>query len=156
MHGWRAIGADIEEAAVASARANARKNGIEACFVQSDLFEAFADARFDVIPFNQSFFHKPFVQSHERLLDNANGELTRRMLDEAASHLKPDGRLVFTYSSCSYAHLLDPNDWSIELDACDSESRRRFWRTCSPLAPPKQNLRATSNAVSQIKVGRHI
>jgi methylase of polypeptide subunit release factors len=127
--GWRAIGADIDEVAVASARANARKNGIAARFVHSNLFGAFSGERFDVVLFNQPFFHKPVVQPHERPLADANGELTRRMLDEAASLLNPGGKLVFTFSNCSHAHLLERNDWSFELSACDYESRGRYWRT---------------------------
>lgn len=128
-HGWRSTGADIDSAAVNCARENAARNGIEAEFRHSDLFDAFKDERFDIILFNQPYFHKPEVQSHERALADPNGDLTQRMLDEAARHLNPGGKLVFTYSNCSHAHLLERSDWVFQIAACDYEARGRYWRT---------------------------
>lgn len=128
-HGWRATGADIDATAISCAEENAARNGIEAEFRQSDLFQAFGGECFDVILFNQPYFHKPDVQTHERALADPNGHLTQRMLDEAARHLNQGGRLVFTYSNCSHAHLLERSDWSFQIAGCDYEARGRYWRT---------------------------
>jgi len=143
--GWCATGADIDAAAVSSAQENAARNGIEAEFRQSDLFEAFKGERFDVILFNQPYFHKPEVQDHERALADLNGHLTQRMLDEAARHLNAGGRLVFTYSNCSHAHLLERSDWSFQIAGCDYEARGRYWRTLL-VGHPVEGTRAQSDA----------
>ena len=127
--GWTAKGGDIDPAAVAGANENARKNGIKAQFYCSDLFEAFVGERFDVVLFNQPYFHKADVRLHERTLADQDGQLAKRFLDEAAQHLKPGGRLVFTYSNCSDERLLERQDWAFEVAGCDYESRGRYWRT---------------------------
>jgi methylase of polypeptide subunit release factors len=127
--GWKATGADIDGTAVDAARANAVNNRLSATFVQSDMFDAFAGQRFDVILFNQPYFHKSSVEATERALANVEGSLTQRMLDEAAGHLNPGGKLVFTYSNCSREELLERADWSFEIAACDYEARSRYWRT---------------------------
>jgi methylase of polypeptide subunit release factors len=126
--GWQATGSDIDEVAVRAARRNAVRNGIDAEFARSDLFAAFEDRRFDVIVFNQPFVHKPMVASDELALASANGDLSRRFLDEAARYLQPGGKLVFSYSNCSNDHLLDRRDWSIELVACDYDAPGQYWR----------------------------
>ncbi|KWU26357.1 hypothetical protein AS149_25550 [Burkholderia cenocepacia] len=128
--GWVATGADIDEAAVAAARGNAERNGIEAQFHVSDMFDAFEGQRYDVVLFNQPYFHKSAVDDiAERPLADANGSLTRRMLDAAANHLNPGGKLVFTYSNCSNEELLERADWTFELAGCDYEARARYWRS---------------------------
>jgi release factor glutamine methyltransferase len=126
--GWDATGADIDEVAIRAAKHNAAHNGVKTRFVCSDLFAALAGERFDVILFNQPFYHKPQVRPDERALANSNGELTRRFLDQAADFLEPGGRLVFSYSNCSADHLLDRRDWSFQLVACDYESHGQYWR----------------------------
>lgn len=127
--GWAAKGGDIDPAAAAGAIENAKNNGIDAQFYCSDLFDAFAGEQFDVVLFNQPYFHKADVRLHERTLADQNGQLAKRFLDEAAQHLNPGGRLVFTYSNCSDERLLERRDWTFELAGCDYESRGRYWRT---------------------------
>jgi release factor glutamine methyltransferase len=126
--GWRATGSDIDETAVRTAQRNAMRNALDAEFVCSDLFAAFEDRRFDVIIFNQPFVHKPMVHAEEKTLASANGDLSRRFLDEAAHYLRPGGKLVFSYSNCSDDRLLDRRDWSIELVACDYDALGQYWR----------------------------
>jgi len=126
--GWQATGSDIDELAVVAARHNAQRNGLEAEFVCSDLFEAFKGQRFDAVIFNQPFVHKPMVSVEERTLASANGELTRRFFDEAAGYLRPGGKLVFSYSNCSDDQLLDRPDWTMELIACDYDALGQYWR----------------------------
>ena len=126
--GWSVTGTDIDEVAVHTAKRNAVRNGLEAEFVCSNLFASLKYNRFDVILFNLPFVHKSQVRLEERALASANGELTQRFLDQAASYLEPGGMLVFSYSNCSDDRLLDRSDWSFRLVACDYESLGQYWR----------------------------
>jgi methylase of polypeptide subunit release factors len=129
QQGWTVTGGDIERAAVECASANALDNHIDVRFVQSDLFTAFSGSQFDVIVFNLPYMHKDEVTPAERAVADARGALARRFLDEAHQYLTRDGRLIFTYSNCSNASLLDRADWHFDLVACDYESRGKYWRT---------------------------
>jgi methylase of polypeptide subunit release factors len=127
--GWTVTGGDIERTAVECACANALDNHIAVRFVQSDLFAAFAGDLFDVVVFNLPYMHKDVVTPAERAIADARGGLARRFLDDAHQYLTPGGRLIFTYSNCSNASLLDRADWHFDLVACDYESRGKYWRT---------------------------
>jgi methylase of polypeptide subunit release factors len=133
--GWCAVGSDINQVAIDTARHNARRNDVDVEFVRSDLFEVFEGRRFNAITFSQPFFHKETVGPNELALASPNGELTQRLFDEASQYLLPGGKLIFPYSNCSDDHLLDRCDWSIELIACDYEAWGQYWRVLLAAMP---------------------
>lgn len=126
--GWQAAACDLDPVAVEAARSNARANGVALPVLQSDLFAAFAGQRFDVVLFNLPHYHKAQVGWAEHTLSDANGNLARRFLDEAAQHLTPGGFALFTYSNCSDPALLERTDWRFELVGCDYDAVGRYWR----------------------------
>jgi len=135
--GWDVTGADIEPVAVSAAQANAALNGLNATFKVSNMFSAFRDETFDVLLFNLPFYHKSTAQDDERTLSDVGGGLARIYFDEAHGHLRPGGRLVFSWSNCSDARLLERDDWRFEVVACDYEGLSRYWRALlvgTPLA----------------------
>ena len=89
-----ALGIDLNPRAIRFARFNAQLNGIRnARFIEGDLFSAIPGQAFDVILANP-----PFVPSPEADLKfrdgGAQGEsVLSRIIEGAASHLKPTGKL---------------------------------------------------------------
>jgi methylase of polypeptide subunit release factors len=149
--GWYVTGSDIDPQAVNAARRNARNNRLEVDFVCSDLFEAFEHCRFDAITFTSPFVPKPaVVHPGGRALASADGELTRRLLDQASEFLRPGGKVVFAYSNCSDDRLLDRDDWTFELVACDYEALGQSWRALLVATPnPGKKSAAKSRANHQ-------
>jgi len=136
--GWLVTASDVNPDAVAAARENAQRNHIALDFSQSDLFEAHAGQKFDVILFNLPFLHKSNVAMHEIALSDTDGGVARRFLDQAHDHLAPNGRLVFTFSNCSDAALLDRPDWAFEVASCHYDNRLHYWLTLLIATPTNQ------------------
>ena len=97
------IGTDISEKALEVAGENASRNGIDVQFIKSDLFEAVA-GKYDVITSNPPYIRSsdieglmPEVRDHDPLIALDGGEdglvFYRRLVDEAADHLNPAGRV---------------------------------------------------------------
>lgn len=97
------IGTDISEKALEVAGENASRNGIDVQFIKSDLFEAVA-GKYDVITSNPPYIRSsdieglmPEVRDHDPLIALDGGEdglaFYRRIVDEAADHLNPAGRV---------------------------------------------------------------
>ncbi|MDO4261997.1 MAG: peptide chain release factor N(5)-glutamine methyltransferase [Eubacteriales bacterium] len=101
--GLTGVGADLSGAALETARGNARRLGVEAEFVQGDLFGPVVGA-FDVIVSNPPYIPEavvgtlqPEVKDHEPVcaLDGGGDGLSfyRRIAVESPAFLRPGGRL---------------------------------------------------------------
>lgn len=104
--GARVDAVDISEAALAVARGNVVRHGLteRIRLIQSDLYENLSDQKYDLIVVNPPYVtaremrELPPEHRHEPALALAAGtdglEVVRRLLDESARHLCPDGILV--------------------------------------------------------------
>ena len=99
--------ADVSEAALRAARANAKKNGVakKIKFKKSDLFSA-VRGRFDTIVFNPPYLptepdEKKFSDSHTWDGGKTGRRIIDRFLAQFPAHLAPGGTLLFLSSSLS-------------------------------------------------------
>lgn len=99
-------GVDISEEALRVARENAQRLGLEADFIQGDLFENISGKRFDMIISNPPYIETavietlmPEVREHEpvQALDGMEDGLFfyRKIVDKAAGFLEKGGWLLF-------------------------------------------------------------
>lgn len=128
-NGWKVFAGDIDDAAVTATRANAVTNGVTLDARQSDLFSAFEGQRFDVVLFNQPFFHveRP-IEEDERTLSDFGGQLYARFMEEARRFLKPGGYVVIAYSNCSNVEILNQPGWNLELRSFDFDAATDYIR----------------------------
>jgi len=112
---------DISPEALALARNNAERHGVagRVAVIESDLLDALVGQRYDVILANPpyvptaSMAELPEEYRWEPALGLEAGEdgldLVRRLLDDAAAHLEPDGILIVEVGEAAEAleHLLD-------------------------------------------------
>jgi methylase of polypeptide subunit release factors len=128
-NGWNVFASDIDPAAVRATRANAERNGIHLSVRESDLFSAFKDETFDVILFNQPFFHvnRP-VDARETTLTACGGRLHERFMRSARHYLRQGGRVVVTYANCSHLEALNQPGWLMELRAFDFDAHSNYIR----------------------------
>ncbi len=106
-NGCIGIGADIDSDAILTARENSRELGIEATFVESDLFENINNDRcYDIIVSNPPYIRSdviaelmPEVRDYEpvKALDGAEDGLDfyRRIMNAAGEYLKKEGMIFF-------------------------------------------------------------
>lgn len=101
-------GSDISPAAVANARANAARLGLEIDFREGSLFEPWAGRRFDVIIDDVAAVADPFARLSPwyppEIICDAGTDGTAntiRMLERAGEHLAPGGVLFFPTVSLS-------------------------------------------------------
>jgi methylase of polypeptide subunit release factors len=97
----RVVGVDINPAAVRSATHNAQTHGFAATMVvlQSDLFEALGDERFDVITANLPFRDKPAHDVVAMSQWDTGFRTNTRFFEGVGRHLKPQGRIYFVQSN---------------------------------------------------------
>jgi release factor glutamine methyltransferase len=97
----RVVGVDINPAAVRSATHNARMHGFADTMsvLQSDLFTALGDERFDVITANLPFRNKPAHDVVAMSQWDTGFRTNTRFFDEVARHLQPRGRIYFVQSN---------------------------------------------------------
>lgn len=99
------VGAELQSAAVALARENAEKLGIEATFIESDLFGQ-VEGKFDIIVSNPPYIESKVIETLDRevrehepmsaLDGGADGlDFYRRIVDEAREYLTRGGMLFF-------------------------------------------------------------
>ena len=96
---------DVSDAALAIARENARRNGVQVRFLKSDCFGALSGERFDMIVSNPPYISREEMQQlmpevrQEPELALFGGEdgldFYRRIAKEAPAHLKAGGWLLF-------------------------------------------------------------
>lgn len=100
------LGADISEEALKVARENAQRLGLEAAFIQGDLFEKVPEKRFDMIISNPPYIETavietlmPEVREHEPIqaLDGMEDGLFfyRKIVEKAGRFLEKGGWLLF-------------------------------------------------------------
>lgn len=100
-----AAGCDISEAALLTARINARKNQVNVTWVQGDLFENI-DRKYDIIVSNPPYIESremetlmPEVRDHEPALALDGSEdglyFYREIISKGAGYLNPSGRIFF-------------------------------------------------------------
>ncbi len=128
-HGWNVTATDIDQVAVEATRENAQANGLKLRALQSDLFDALGAEQFDVIVFNQPFFHVPRpIGVHERTLSDEGGGLHVRFMAQALKHLKPGGYVVVAYSNCSNTSVFNQPGWDMELRSFDFDAGSDYIR----------------------------
>ncbi|MEM8514578.1 methylase of polypeptide subunit release factors [Massilia sp. MP_M2] len=90
----RVIGADVNTAALALARVNARLNGtVNVTVCESDLFNG-VTGEVDLIVSNPPFVVDPDQRRYRHGGGERGAELSRRIVDEGLARLRPGGRLL--------------------------------------------------------------
>ena len=128
-HGWQVSAGDIDPAAVRATRHNAQLNGLEVNARESDLCAAFVDEKFDVILFNQPFFHLDReTREDERTLSDFGGQIYVRFMEEARKLLTPGGYVIIAYANCSNLEIFNQPGWAMELRAFDFDAGANYIR----------------------------
>lgn len=128
-NGWTVSSGDIDPVAAQATRDNAALNGLTVDARVSDLFSAFADEKFDVIAFNQPFFHLDReIREDERTLSDFGGQLHARFMAEARAHLKEGGYVIVAYSNCSNVEVFNQPGWQMELRSFDFDAGSNYIR----------------------------
>lgn len=98
--GAAVVAADLDPLAVRCTGANAERNGLAMDVRQSDLFASVAEA-FDLIIFNPPYLEGEVKGQEDLCWAGGRGgiEVLARFLDEATSHLLPEGRILVIVSS---------------------------------------------------------
>lgn len=97
----RVVGVDINPAAVRSATHNARAHGFAGTMevLQSDLFDALGDERFDVVTANLPFRNKPAHDVVAMSQWDTDFKVNTRFFEGVGRHLRPRGRIYFVQSN---------------------------------------------------------
>lgn len=97
----RVVGVDINPAAIRSASYNAEAHGFAGTMqvLQSNLFEALGDERFDVITANLPFRNKPAHDVVAMSQWDTDFQTNTRFFEGVGRHLKPKGRIYFVQSN---------------------------------------------------------
>lgn len=126
--GWTVSAGDIQPECVEATKHNASVNGLALDVRLSDLMDGFADELFDVIVFNQPFYHPESAVADECSLSDPLGSLHVRFLTEAKRFLRPGGRLVFGFANCSNAEVLEQPGWQLNLRVVFFEAEQNYMR----------------------------
>jgi len=97
-HRWKehVVATDISEKTLATARANAEKNGLHPRLLRSDLFAAVDEGNFDLIVFNTPLIDKQPEDDLERdSLCDPGGRVLRGYIDGLEAVLAPGGLALF-------------------------------------------------------------
>jgi methylase of polypeptide subunit release factors len=97
----RVVGVDINPAAVRSATHNARMHGFAGTMevMQSNLFEALGDERFDVVTANLPFRNKSAPDVVAMSQWDTDFRTNTRFFEGVGRHLRPKGRIYFVQSN---------------------------------------------------------
>lgn len=90
---------DIDAVAVNCARNNAQRNHLNVTVLQSNLFSAIAEQRFDVIFFNIPLQDKPIELPLEIISCDFGGELFGRFMREAKHYLTETGQILVSIAN---------------------------------------------------------
>ena len=118
--GARVTASDISATALANAKVNAGKNGVEVELVNSDLFQSFPSQRFDVIMINPPYYPKNPGNEEEHAWYCGEGhEYFHRLFAELKNYLNPGGEVFLILSEdCDQARIQEiaqQNHWSFEV-----------------------------------------
>jgi HemK-related putative methylase len=105
--GW-VVGTDINPAATACARHNARANGVWNFEARTgDLFEPVAGERFDLIIWlPPSFFVEPRTMAEYAYMCGPQGAIITRFWQQASDYLKPGGKIQFSCVDRTHEFML--------------------------------------------------
>lgn len=97
----RVVGVDINPAAVRSATHNVQAHGFAGIMqvLQSDLFTALGDQRFDVVTANLPFRNKPAHDVVAMSQWDTGFRTNTRFFEQVGQHLNPNGRIYFVQSN---------------------------------------------------------
>jgi release factor glutamine methyltransferase len=124
--GWQVAAGDIQAQCVESAQFNAQLNGMALDVRLSDLMDGFPGETFDVIVFNQPFYHPAYALTDDCVLANPGGGLHVRFLREARKYLRPSGRVIFGFANCSDPSVLEQPGWEIVLKVLRFEGNLNY------------------------------
>ena len=96
--GAKVVGVDVNPKAVEVAEANAEKEGVEAEFKVSDLFQN-VDGKFDLIVFNPPYLPEDDREDDESKINTTDSGIISQFLKEADRYLKPNGFILILISS---------------------------------------------------------
>jgi len=113
--GWQVAAGDIQAQCVEAARINAQLNGMSLDVRLSDLMAGFQGETFDVIIFNQPFYHLANAVAEDCVLADPGGSLHVRFLRAARHFLRPGGRVIFGFANCSNPNVLEQPGWELSL-----------------------------------------
>jgi release factor glutamine methyltransferase len=122
---------DVNPHAVALAKDNARRNGVAVEVLESDLFAALGERRFDIIAFNIPFYPSTPSTPYEAAFGaGPRLETVRRFGRELPRHLAEGGRAVIVYSEdcdgMAVARAFDDADLELETRRTAMRSLERF------------------------------
>jgi release factor glutamine methyltransferase len=135
--GATVVAVDVNPHAVAAARANVERNGVEAAVTvgRSDLFAA-VEGRFDLVVFDPPFrWFRPRDWAEAAITDENYATLTA-FFATVREHLAPGGRIVMFFGTTAdigyLEHLVDSHGFSGEVVArrrLDKDGRQVEYRT---------------------------
>ncbi|WP_348010862.1 methyltransferase [Roseateles sp.] len=132
----RVVGVDINPAAIQSATHNAQMHGFAGTMqvVQSNLFEALGEERFDVIMANLPFRNKPAHDVVAMSQWDTDFKTNTRFFEGVGQHLKPKGRIYFVQSNFGeieamkrLAQAAGLQTTELASEALDDTQRQRFF-----------------------------
>jgi HemK-related putative methylase len=122
------VACDINPQAVELARRNASLNRVGLEVRRSDLFEAFAGERFDLILFNIPFYPKDPSSDYERAFYAGEGfSSLREFARQASLHLRADGRVIVIFSEDSGPETITGIFRDAGLDVVDSQIATKYF-----------------------------
>ncbi len=129
-HRWGGyvVATDISETTLASAQANARRNGLSPRLVHSDLFKAVGEGNFNLVVFNTPLIDKAPEDDLERQsLCDPGGRLLRAYLDGLAGALAPGGLALFGICCNTAYQRLEEVELDFEIIGLELIGKG-FWR----------------------------
>jgi release factor glutamine methyltransferase len=132
----RVVGVDINPAAIRSATRNARLHGFADTMhvVQSDLFDALGDERFDVITANLPFRNKPAHDVVAMSQWDTDFRTNTRFFEGVGRHMRPQGCIYFVQSNFGeietmmrLAHSVGLQVSELARQAIDDTRRQEFF-----------------------------
>jgi HemK-related putative methylase len=97
---------DIDPLAVACAANNAVLNRVDVQVLQSDLFEAVPEEKYDLILFNIPLLDKEVESQLEVIACDTNGRLFTRFMHEARHHLTANGAVCVSISNLGHREAI--------------------------------------------------
>ncbi|MDE3174729.1 MAG: class I SAM-dependent methyltransferase [Pseudomonadota bacterium] len=129
-HRWGGyvVATDISETTLASAEANARRNGLAPRLIHSDLFASVGEGDFDLVVFNTPLIDKAPEDDLERQsLCDPGGRLLRGYLDGLAGALAPNGVALFGICCNTAYQRLEEVELDFEIVGLELIGKG-FWR----------------------------
>lgn len=132
------VATDISAPALATARANAARNGITLRLIESDLFAKVDERNFDLVVFNTPLIDKAPDDDEEGVnLCDPGGHILRRFASEVGGFLAPDGVAIFGLCNNTAYEALDGLDLVFQVIGFEMVGAG-FWRSIVGARLPKR------------------